>query len=876
MTVLKKSTVCLFLMLLLTSTSSVAVTKQWFSTAGFYELAQSGRTVMSMNPGWLFYKGDIKGAEAMNFNDQAWEKVSLPHSLDVVPVDASSNANYQGVAWYRKHFRLPATLKGKRLVLYFEAVMGKCRVYVNGKLKAEHFGGYLPVEADFTDVADFSGDNVVSVCADNSDDATYPPGKPQSKLDFCYFGGIYRDCWLVSNNLNVFITDPQTSDSPQAGMTVFTQSIKDNHATLFLSLEVRNNRSMPFKGKVSYTLVDSTGRQAASLKVPLAVQPKADAISSGVLSVKNPMLWQPSDPVLYTLEVRVCDNQGRVMDGYSQRVGIRTIRFMGAQGLFLNGKRYEKPLIGTNRHQECPIVGNAMTNNMQWRDARLLKDAGVEVVRCSHYPYDPAFMDACDALGIFTIPETAGWQFWNEAPVFEEHAISDIRHLVRLERNRPSVLFFEPILNETHMPVSFMKKAAQTVAEEYKAYPEAVACDEESNGSQFYAIRYYQGVDLKNRDPKITYFKREWGDCPDNWIDQNSPSRCARRWGEAPMLTQARHYGCPPSTYSLTSLNQLYKIWPRTIGGTLWVGFDMQRGCHPEPLYNGLLDEMRRPKYSYYLFMAQRSNKKLQKPFATGPMVYIANEMTPFSSSDATVYSNCDSVRLTIDGGARVMTLKRNQENMAMPSPIMTFKNVFSFKGYLSKKKTELLAEGFVGGKVVVSDRRVPAGRVDHIRVSLDNVGQRLYADGSTVFEVVAEMVDRNGTVRRLDNHFVKFVVEGEGRLLNDAQSLTNPMPIRWGDACCLIRTTTKPGIIRVKVEVTAGKERAPRSGILVLRTLPCPIPLLYETNMLQPSVPLSSATAVDSRTYVSPAQNAAEMKDLMEVANQQYNFGQH
>lgn len=874
MTVLKKSTVFLFLILLLTGTMSVAETKQQFSTAGFYELGQSGRSVMSMNPGWLFYKGDTKGAEAMNFDDHAWERVSLPHSLDIVPVDASANANYQGIAWYRKHFRLPAALKGKRLVLYFEAVMGKCRVYVNGKLKAEHFGGYLPVEVDFTDVADFSGDNVVSVCADNSDDATYPPGKPQSKLDFCYFGGIYRDCWLVSNNLNVFITDPQTSDSPQAGLTVFTQSIQANRATLSLSLEVKNNRSIPFKGKVLFTLVDSTGRKAASLKVPLTVQPKTEAISSGKLLVKNPMLWQPSDPVLYDLEVRVCDIKGKVMDGYSQRIGIRTVRFMGAQGLFLNGKRYEKPLIGTNRHQECPIVGNAMSNNMQWRDARLLKDAGVEVVRCSHYPYDPAFMDACDALGIFTIPETPGWQFWNDAPIFEERVISDIRHLVRLERNRPSVLFFEPILNETNMPVAFVKKAAQTVAEEYKAYPEAAACDEESKGSDYFSIRYYQGDDLKDRDPKITFFKREWGDCPDNWIDQNSPSRCARRWGEVPMLVQARHYACPPFAY--TSMNQLYKIWPRSIGGTLWVGFDMQRGGHPEPLYNGILDEMRRPKYSYYLFMSQRSNVKQQRPFATGPMVYIANEMTPFSPADATVFSNCDSVRLTIDGGTRVMTLKRNQENMAMPSPIMTFKNVFSFKGYLSKAKTELLAEGFVGGKVVVSDRRLPAGRVDHIRVSLDNVGQRLYADGSTVFEVVAEMVDRNGTVRRLDNHFVKFVVEGEGRLLNDAQSLTNPMPIRWGDACCLIRTTTKPGIIRVKVEVTAGKERAPRSGILVLRTLPSPIPLLYETNMLQPSVSLSSATAVDSRTYVSPAQNAAEMKDLMEVANQQYNFGQH
>ena len=161
MTVLKKSTVFLFILLLLTGTLSASKRKQQFSTAGFYELGQSGRSVMSMNPGWLFYKRDEKGAEDVNFEDQSWEKVSLPHSLDIVPVDASANANYQGIAWYRKHFRLPAALKGKRLVLYFEAVMGKCRVYVNGKLKAEHFGGYLPVEVDFTDVADFSGDNVV-------------------------------------------------------------------------------------------------------------------------------------------------------------------------------------------------------------------------------------------------------------------------------------------------------------------------------------------------------------------------------------------------------------------------------------------------------------------------------------------------------------------------------------------------------------------------------------------------------------------------------------------------------------------------------------------------------------------------------------------
>ena len=85
--------------------------------------------------------------------------------------------------------------------------MGKSKVFVNGKLLTEHFGGYLPVIADVTDVLDWNGDNVIAVWADNSDDPSYPPGKAQDVLDYTYFGGIYRDCWLIAHN-NVFITDP--------------------------------------------------------------------------------------------------------------------------------------------------------------------------------------------------------------------------------------------------------------------------------------------------------------------------------------------------------------------------------------------------------------------------------------------------------------------------------------------------------------------------------------------------------------------------------------------------------------------------------------------------------------------------------------------
>ena len=109
-----------------------------------------------------------------NLNDKDWTVVSLPDGIEYLPTEASGCINYQGEVWYRKHFTPDAALKGKKLFLHFEAIMGKSKVFVNGKLLTEHFGGYLPVIADVTDVLDWNGDNVIAVWADNSDDPSYP------------------------------------------------------------------------------------------------------------------------------------------------------------------------------------------------------------------------------------------------------------------------------------------------------------------------------------------------------------------------------------------------------------------------------------------------------------------------------------------------------------------------------------------------------------------------------------------------------------------------------------------------------------------------------------------------------------------------------
>ncbi|WP_368339156.1 glycoside hydrolase family 2 protein, partial [Parabacteroides merdae] len=694
-----------------------------FSTAGFFRLDNSGREVYSMNPAWRFHKGAVEGAETKEFNDKDWTVVSLPDGIEYLPTEASGCINYQGEVWYRKHFTPDAALKGKKLFLHFEAIMGKSKVFVNGKLLTEHFGGYLPVIADVTDVLDWNGDNVIAVWADNSDDPSYPPGKAQDVLDYTYFGGIYRDCWLIAHN-NVFITDPNyENEVAGGGLFVAFGKVSDALAEVQLKIHVRNATKNPFSGRVEYMLLQPDGTEVARLSDKIQVKAGRATTVSDRMPVKQPMLWTPSTPTLYNLLVRVLDKEGNVIDGYRRRIGIRSIEFKGKDGFYLNGRPYGKPLIGANRHQDFAVVGNAVANSIHWRDAKKLKDVGMEIIRNAHCPQDPAFMDACDELGLFVIVNTPGWQFWNDAPEFAQRVYSDIRNVVRRDRNHPSVWLWEPILNETWYPADFAKNTRDIVDAEYP-YPYCYSgSDSEARGHENFPVYFAHPANMqdasKEIDPTKTYFTREWGDNVDDWSSHNSPSRVARNWGEQPMRVQAQHYACP--YYPVTSYDVLYKQSPQHVGGCLWHSFDHQRGYHPDPFYGGLMDVFRQPKYSYYMFMAQRPAVKNDRNAGSGPMVYIAHEMTPFSGKDVTVYSNCDEVRLTFNKGGKTYTYKKDKNRPGMPSPVITFPDVYDFmvdKAFSRTQKQDdvyLLAEGLIDGKVVATHKVVPARRPEKI-----------------------------------------------------------------------------------------------------------------------------------------------------------------
>ena len=860
-----------------------------FSTAGFFRLDNSGREVYSMNPAWRFHKGAVESAETKEFNDKDWTVVSLPDGIEYLPTEASGCINYQGEVWYRKHFTPDAVLKGKKLFLHFEAIMGKSKVFVNGKLLTEHFGGYLPVIADVTDVLDWNGDNVIAVWADNSDDPSYPPGKAQDVLDYTYFGGIYRDCWLIAHN-NVFITDPNyENEVAGGGLFVAFGKVSDALAEVQLKIHVRNATKNPFSGRVEYMLLQPDGTEVARLSDKIQVKAGRATTVSDRMPVKQPMLWTPSTPTLYNLLVRVLDKEGNVIDGYRRRIGIRSIEFKGKDGFYLNGRPYGKPLIGANRHQDFAVVGNAVANSIHWRDAKKLKDVGMEIIRNAHCPQDPAFMDACDELGLFVIVNTLGWQFWNDAPEFAQRVYSDIRNVVRRDRNHPSVWLWEPILNETWYPADFAKNTRDIVDAEYP-YPYCYSgSDSEARGHENFPVYFAHPANMqdasKEIDPTKTYFTREWGDNVDDWSSHNSPSRVARNWGEQPMRVQAQHYACP--YYPVTSYDVLYKQSPQHVGGCLWHSFDHQRGYHPDPFYGGLMDVFRQPKYSYYMFMAQRPAVKNDRNAGSGPMVYIAHEMTPFSGKDVTVYSNCDEVRLTFNKGGKTYTYKKDKNRPGMPSPVITFPDVYDFmvdKAFSRTQKQDdvyLLAEGLIDGKVVATHKVVPARRPEKILLWMDNEGTDLKADGSDFVTVVAAVADKNGNIKRLNNYNIRFSIEGEGRLLGGPGVLANPVPVKWGTAPVLVQSTLKPGKIRITASVLFEGSQMPISGELEFESKPSVFPLVYDAADAA-RIPLGSASAgqntaskTDAEREVERLRKELNTLKLKEVERQQSEFGE-
>ena len=878
------------------------------SIAGFFPLEGSGRQVWNFNAGWRFHLGDVSGAEATAFDDKSWEVVTTPHTVQLMPAEASGCRNYQGIVWYRKHFRLPKECEGRDVTLHFEAIMGKQTIYVNGQKVKEHEGGYLPITIDLTSLGFSVGDDcVIAIKADNSDDKNYPPGKKQRTLDFAYHGGIYRDVWLIAKN-KVAITDAiEENKVAGGGIFVHYANISDKSAEVFVNTEVRNSDFRPRTIVVENSLSAPAALPAAQTLVPAAspvgqktklrLSPGETKTVTQRFLVKNPKLWSPETPYLYSLATRIKDGK-QPLDGGITRIGIRSFEFVGASsptgstttpdesspgktpGFYLNGKKYHQ-LIGANRHQDFAYVGNALPNSQQWRDAKRLKDCGFNIIRVAHYPQDPSFMDACDELGLFVIVPTPGWQYWNKAPEWGEMVHQNTRDIIRRDRNHPCVLMWEPILNETRYPEDFALKALQITREEfpYPGRPVAAADLNSAGVKENYDVLYdwADNVDKGNYDNvDKCIFTREWGEYVDDWYAHNAINRAARGWGEHAMLTAALSLA---DTYGM-----MYHGQRQFIGGCQWHPFDHQRGYHPDAYLGGIYDAFRQKKYAFEMFRSQIANSKSSNSKSSNsklPHLFIAHELTQFSPNDVTIFSNCDSVRLTALNGWKTATLPVIHDPNGIPNAPVTFTGFWDFwkareQSYTNRswQNVKLVAEGIVGDSVVCRVEKMPSRRSTKLRLYADEMGRQLVADGSDFIVVVAEVTDDNGNVRRLARESITFTVEGEGSIIGDASIGANPRAVEWGSAPVLVRSTHKAGKITIIARPTYEGVHAPTADTLTIESIS---PLLPSCYTEKPTTLKSQPSTLNSQpsNLKSPTMSDAERRrSLEEVERQQQDFG--
>ncbi len=808
-----KSLICLLTTVVLTLSAWGYLPE--FSKAGYYESPNSPRKVSSMNVGWTFTRGD--GFTA---------RVNVPHTLNVVDFEASGGSNYQGPAVYEKRFDFtPSTA---RQFLHFEAIMGKSVIYLNGERIGERFGGFHPIHLEITGKLKPTG-NVLRVECDNSDDPETPPGKPQAHMDFAYFGGIYRDVWLVETG-SVAISNPSAG-----GVYVTTRRL-------------------------------AAGRWEVTAKVTLDGEGSVRRIYEGrevpeVFEVVSPTEWTPDTPNLHFLTVEALDRAGQRSDCVRVRFGFREAVITPEAGLVLNGQPWRK-LIGANRHQDFAFVGNAVSNLLHYRDAVKLREAGFTVVRNAHYPQDPAFMDACDEVGLFVIVNTPGWQFWNNAPIFGERVLDDIARMVRRDRSHPSTLLWEPILNETWYPADFAKKMYDAAKREAPLGPFLCACDATARGQEVYDIVFEHPHAVKATTRPT--FTREWGDCVDDWNTHNSPSRVDRAWGEQPQLVQAFHYfGEPPATSTpLTTLRMLLKQPNHHFGGALWHSFDHVRGYHPDNFYGGIMTSARLPKTAYWMFKAELAKPGPQIPnVSLEPFVHVAHDLTPFSPSTVTIFSNVPVEEPKLFG----QTLIPLSENgIASPYRYTTPQGGFNFHDlkYLVRcgKRHEAAITGKIAGKPF---KKLATTRRTGLDLRLDTMRTDLIADGSELVVAVATLTDTQGTPKHLATERIRFAVEGPAEIVNTEAGSLNPQITRYGEAVVLLRMGTTPGKVTLRAEVDRAGANVLGAAALTFTTRAPTTPLIYDTPApLAPSQPLSQ------KPKVQPL-------DLQAVEEQQSAFGE-
>ena len=667
------------------------------------------RSIVSFNRDWSFEDG---------------QAVTLPHTAVELPWGYFDERAYQRPFTYSKRFFAEAGWAGKEVSLVFDGVMANAQVLLNGLEIAAHKDGYTPFSARLTGRLK-AGDNEITVKIDGSERPGTPPFG--GRIDYLTYAGIYRDVWLK-------LTDPVSIGR----VKIETPDVLATRKSVRAMVDLDNPQQLAIAGELTARLLDGGGKLVAQTKVKAA-----SSCELSLAGLADIALWDIDSPTLYTLELSYGD------DRLATRFGFRSAKFTG-EGFLLNGRKLK--LRGLNRHQSYPYAGYGLGRAAQEQDAEILKhQLHVNIVRTSHYPQSPWFLDHCDRIGLLVFEEIPGWQHIGDA-AWKAEAVENVRRMIRRDWNHPSIIIWGVRINES--------------LDDHDFYVETNRVAHELDSTrQTGGVRYLAESELLEDVYTMNDFILGTEE-----LGGNRPRTALRPLSETTglktpvpyLITEFNGHMYPTKIYDqeqrqvehvrrhLEVLDAAYGN-PGISGAIGWCAFDYNThkdfGSGDRICHHGVMDMFREPKFAAFAYASQcePSEEVIMKPVT----FWARGDRSIGGVLPLMVLTNCEEVELRY-GDRLVKRLgpdRRSFPNLPHP-PVVFERSDFTANelGHWGSDWDSARIVGFVGGKPaiavsfaadpvltkleVVADRdTLDASERDCVRVmvrALDQAGQKL------------------------------------------------------------------------------------------------------------------------------------------------------
>jgi beta-galactosidase len=741
--------------------------------------------------GFGFGQGDFAktgefGFSKAKFDDSQWRTLNLPHDWAVeLPFVNDKEQKSHGfkpigrrypetsVGWYRREFEIPAGDAGKRISVEFDGAFRDVIVFVNGCFIGRNNNGYAPFRFDLTDFLSYGAKNYIVVRVD----ASFGDG-------WFYEGaGIYRHVWLTK------------TDALHLGRwesTVRT-AVSGDSATLTLATVVENQGKQAENAKVSWQILDSSGKTVATAKaLEQSIAADGSAAFTATEQLASPALWSVDAPNLYTAIVTVEAN-GEAHDAERVSFGVRTAIFDADKGFFLNGKSVK--IQGTCNHQDHAGVGAALPDRLQTFRLAVLKEMGCNAVRTSHNMPTPEWVEACDRMGVTMMCETRQMSSNPEG-------LAQLETMVKRYRNSPSIILWSIGNEEWQLQNEMAEQGAKIGAtmverchelDPTRVVSAAVNGDNEKGLSDALDIIGFN-YGLKRPDG----YHKEHPKRPIYGSETSSAISTRGVYFTDPLRNLVNDYdGVVTWGETAEEWWKFYGTREWEAGGFAWTGFDYRGEPTPYgwPSINsqfGIVDMCGFPKDTFYYYKAWWGKEPALHLFPHWNFEGREGDMIP-----VWVYSNLDEVELFVNG--------RSLGSQKVP-------RLGHVEWKVKYEPGSIEARGSRGGKVVLTEKRETTGPAAAIRLTADRM--EIDADGEDIVILKVEALDKEGRAVPTAGNLVGFDLSGEGKLIgvgngdpNCQESDKEPRRSLFnGFAQVIVQATKRSGEIRIEA-VKAGED---------------------------------------------------------------------